>query len=282
MQTVCYGFLKLYSEVDPLIPKHFEDPASRMYSYTRNPGHVVQTVRKAPTYVEGEMISIKIAKEVYDLLQKVTPELIRNIDKTMSGFVVWDFIRYSIEYYRAYGLFHYNTDIFHKNQSICHESIYRTFDTFDKSTKILSRDYSYLTDSQKDLKIPRKRLNNIKPVLKPLLSNKTLSRTSSQYISPVKTKHAKTSSVDITKPVKFIEKKFKDYKHYITGKFKSFLIEKVQKPKTKNFHEQKDKKSLLNEFDKLAEDINQEKVSKRWEPDTITKGHSRSFSLSSF
>ncbi|OMJ66380.1 hypothetical protein SteCoe_36790 [Stentor coeruleus] len=121
--VISCSFLLFYCEVDPTIKVSptARIPADKavdvMRSYINNPGHVVTIIRKTREYVDKEMISVETARRINDLLEKITVEQVKNMDKTLTGFVIYDLVYFSIKYFEAYAKEHYKINVFEKVQS---------------------------------------------------------------------------------------------------------------------------------------------------------------------
>ncbi|OMJ75056.1 hypothetical protein SteCoe_25902 [Stentor coeruleus] len=118
---VCCGFLLLYCEVDPtikvspLVKIRFDKAVVLMKNYTANPGYVVTVIRKTKEYIENEQISIEAIRRIHDMLGRITPEEVKNMDRTMTGFVLYELLVYSVKYYEKYAKEKYNLDIYVKD-----------------------------------------------------------------------------------------------------------------------------------------------------------------------
>lgn len=236
--TVCFGILKFYSEVDPVIKKlSLEDPKGAMDSYCKNPGHVVQVLRKTFVYLNGEMISLRIIREVNEIMQKISPEVVSCIDKTMSGFVIWDLIRSSIDYYRAYGFYHYRIDIFDKNLVI-DETYTNAKDIFKHSVKA----------------VPINAIGEISMVYK-------INTLSQQKIDK---KLVCKENLKISKKSK--DPDIESYEGYVAERFKEFLMEKIKSCSDSEQNYLKEKKNeILEEFNQYMEVMDSEKIRILWE-----------------
>lgn len=236
IEKICLGILKFYSEVDPVIKKlSFEDPKGAMDSYCKNPGHVVQVLRKTFVYLNGEMISLRIIREVNEIMQKLSPEVVTCIDKTMSGFVIWDLVRCSIDYYRAYGFYHYRIDIFDKNLVI-DENYTNAKDIFKHSVKAVP--INAIGEISMIYKINTQPKIDKKQVCK---ENQTISK--------------KNKDLDI-----------ESYEGYVAERFKEFLMEKIKNCSDTEQNCLKEKKNeILEEFNQYMEIMDSEKIRILWE-----------------
>lgn len=121
--VISCSFLLFYCEVDPTIKVSptaripAEKAVDVMRSYINNPGHVVTIIRKTREYVDKEMISVETARRINDLLEKITVEQVKNMDKTLTGFVIYDLVYFSIKYFEAYAKEHYKINVFEKVQA---------------------------------------------------------------------------------------------------------------------------------------------------------------------
>lgn len=252
----------------------FEDPVAAMYRYARNPGHVVQTIRKTLNFLESESISLKNAREVHEILLQYPPEVIGCVDKTMSGYLIWDLIRYSLDYYQVYGLYHYNVDIFQKDL------------IFDEHA-LLAQDNSFFVTSSKILPTPstqsiKKSPSRNKP---PRLSSSKLntrkipSLNLSPFLSPPKFDNTKRRNPPIkTKDLSF-EDHTNDYETYISEKFQEFLLEKMKNKSEKEQIDLLEKRSeLLLEFNEYIATLDHDKISELWEQNNYSQETSRLYS----
>ncbi|OMJ67752.1 hypothetical protein SteCoe_35003 [Stentor coeruleus] len=118
---ICCGFLLLYCEVDstigvsPLVKIKFDKAVVLIKKYIANPGYVVTVIRKTKDYIEKELISIENIKRIHDMLGRVTVEEIRNMDRTMTGFVIYELLIYAVKYYEKFARDKYNVEIYTKN-----------------------------------------------------------------------------------------------------------------------------------------------------------------------
>jgi hypothetical protein len=235
IEVVCYGFLKFYCEIDPTIPRPgYEDPMLAMSRFSRNPGHVVQMIRKTKSYLDEEMISLRIAREVNRLIQKTPPEVLTCVDKTLTGFIIWDLVRYSLEYYRTYGLFHYKLDIFESN----------LIDDFEDE------------DMAKTNKFPFVEMESVSKgckSVKKFKNSKEFKRRLS-FSSPVRVRKSPVNS------------RLDDYNSMVQEKFQEFLVNKLRtssnSPK---------KNELLDEFSSYLTRIDQVTIDSLWDRNNLSK-----------
>ena len=114
------GFLLLYFEVDTelKIPSNGKIPLDKavviMKNYLANPGTVVNSIRKTKEFIDKEMISVGSVRKIHDLFSKITAEHVKNIDKTMTGFTIYELVLFAINYYYAYAKEHYSFNVFEK------------------------------------------------------------------------------------------------------------------------------------------------------------------------
>lgn len=119
-EVICYCFLLLYSEIDrniklsPVIKSSFDKPTDMMKNYINNPGYVVTILRHTKDYIEKELISVTVMRRLYGFLEKLTIERVRQIDKTLTGFVLYELIFYSVMYYNFCYNKKYGYDLFDK------------------------------------------------------------------------------------------------------------------------------------------------------------------------
>lgn len=117
---ICCGFLLLYCEVDPtikvspLVRLKFDKAVSLIKKYIANPGYVVTVIRKTKDYIEKELISIETIRRIHDMLGRVTIEEIRNMDRTMTGYVLYELLVYAVKYYEKFAREKYNVEIYTK------------------------------------------------------------------------------------------------------------------------------------------------------------------------
>lgn len=118
--VISLSFLLLYCEVDPTIKvsSTAKIPATKavdiMKNYINNPGHVVTILRRTVEYMDKEMISVEVMKRIHDLMEKVTVEQVKTMDKTLTGFVIYELVTYGLKYYEAYAKEHYGINVFEK------------------------------------------------------------------------------------------------------------------------------------------------------------------------
>lgn len=118
---ICCGFLLLYCEVDPtikispLVKVRFDKAVVLMKNYTANPGYVVTVIRKTKEYIENEQISVEAIRRIHDMLGRITAEEVKNMDRTLTGFVLYELLVYSVKYYEKYVKEKYNLDIYSKD-----------------------------------------------------------------------------------------------------------------------------------------------------------------------
>ena len=276
LESVCFGFLKFYAEVDSLIPNiNFEEPIIAMFNYTRNPGHVVQVIRKTVVYLEGEMIPLKVAREINEIMQKVSPEVVGSIDKTMSGYLIWDLIRYSLDYYRNYGMHHYSIDIFQKELLVDERDINLMMNSRGgNQSERISADNCIGEAAgfrgKKKVKSIGSRHSSYNGNIEKRTKKITDNNKSMVYRehSPIKTLVRKKKNQSHT--VKAMKSE-NDYELYIAERFREFLVEKLKNEKIhKSSDLSKRKAELLIEFNNFMKHIDQEKITELWENENFT------------
>jgi hypothetical protein len=252
MEKVCYGFLRFYSEVDPVIAaKSLTDPITAMRLYTRNPGHVVQTLRKTIVFLEGEMISLKIAREVNEMVAKTPPEVIGCVDKTMTGFLFWDLIRQALEFYGLYASYHYNIDIYDKNLILDDHELNYYPNLFTKPMKILPL---HLAMQKSDFQsTPVKNL--VKKATDP--KRKSAKSVSPQKLPPNQSKTFKRLSTDSD-----LQPHSETYETFVTEQFHTFLLSKLKtSSSSSHLSLESQKTELLSEFTSFISSLDQTKIS---------------------
>lgn len=119
-EVICYCFLLLYSEIDrsirisPVIKSKFDKPTDIMKSYLNNPGNVVTIIRHTKDYIQRELISVAVIKKIFSFLEKITIERIRNCDKTLTGYALYELVFYSVMYYAFLFRQKHGCDLFDK------------------------------------------------------------------------------------------------------------------------------------------------------------------------
>ena len=120
--VISCAFLLLYCEIDmtlrilPSARIPADKAVGSMKMYLNNPGYVVTIIRKTKDYIENEQISVETVRRIHDLLQKVTVEQVKNMDKTLTGFAIYELVFYAVKYYHEYAKEHYKVDIFEENE----------------------------------------------------------------------------------------------------------------------------------------------------------------------
>ena len=245
----------------------FEDPITAMYVYSRNPGHVVQVVRKTVSFLQGEIISIRVVREVNELIRKVSPEIVSCIDKTMAGYVIWDLIRYAIEYYRVYGLYHYNVDIYDSEIILDdHKATLKSNELFKKSITTLPCRYIgeiakvYKTQNIKKALLIRHETNDVR-----------INKNYSKIQSPIKQLESKKGRKEdhFVKSLTIEDEPVKDYEKYVDEKFREFLIEKIKDKKIDQQSLEQQKSELIQEFNNFIAKKDNEKISQLWNEDNF-------------
>ena len=255
---------------------NFEDPIAGMHKYTRNPGHVVQIVRKTIVFLQGEMISLRVVREINEIMQKISPEIVSCIDKTMSGFIMWDLIRHSLDFYRLYGLYHYNLDIFEKDLVIDdHEASLNLSDMQCRSLKNIPVSMIGEMASIRNSRYEKHERNSDCYYTK--RKNRAKDR-NNEEISPIKNyDYKKKKSNHIVKDLSIENLSDSDcYETFITEKFREFLVEKLKNGKQRSKSLKEKKNELLKEFNNFIKDIDNEKISKLWEEENFTTENSKS------
>lgn len=119
-EIICYCFLLFYNEIDrnikvpPEINSNFDKPTDVMRHYLSNPGYVVTILRHTKDYIDKELISVPVIRRIFGFLEKVTIERVRQTDKTLTGFVLYELIFYAAMYYSFYYKKKYGLDLFDK------------------------------------------------------------------------------------------------------------------------------------------------------------------------
>ena len=127
--VISCGFLLLYCEVDTVlkISPNSRIPVDKaivtMKNYLANPGHVVTVVRKSKEFVDKEMISVETFQRIKELIGKVTVEQVRNADKTLTGFAIYELILFVVRYFEAYAFEHYKLRVFDLQENGCRSPI---------------------------------------------------------------------------------------------------------------------------------------------------------------
>ena len=189
-------FLLLYCEVDPTIKI---SPTSRipvdkavtaMKKYISNPGHVVIIIRKTKEFIDKEMISVETVRRIHDLLTKTTAEQVKTVEKTLTGFAIYELIVFSVMYYQGYAKKHYNVDILDKN-FLCGDSNLKVKNkkTEDGRKSFESFEIDLQKEENKEIKKIEKPTSAIpkpKPNISPLRSSQTQKSLKLQSSSPKK------------------------------------------------------------------------------------------------
>jgi hypothetical protein len=229
LETVCAGFLRFYWEVDSDIKAvGFSEPVAAMVKYARNPGHVVQTIRKTVSFLESEMISLKVAREVREMVVRTPPEIVGCLDKTMAGFILWDLIRHALEFYSIYFQFHYKIDIFSKTLPLNDHVPIRPTKSFPHSPERRPRP-------------PKVQILTPSP---PKFHHKKRSK-----------KHHAVKSFDLS-PVES-----KAYESLVTERFHEFLVDKLRTSPSEKSMMRTNKEELLTEFSRLMESMDRDAIS---------------------
>lgn len=137
--VISCGFLLLYCEVDaslkilPTARIPADKAVNSMKTYLNNPGYVVTIIRKTKEYIENEQISVETIRRIYDLLGKVTVEQVKNMDKTLTGFAIYELVLYAVRYYQVYAKDNYKIDIFEEPEERLFGSDEKSKESFEKS-----------------------------------------------------------------------------------------------------------------------------------------------------
>ena len=116
--VICSCFLLLYCEIDPtvgispLLRVRFDKAVNTMKNYSANPGYVVTVLRKTQEYIDKEMITVDTIRRIHELLGRITEEDVRNIDKTLTGLIIYELAVYAVKYYETLARERYQIDIF--------------------------------------------------------------------------------------------------------------------------------------------------------------------------
>ncbi|CAG9310572.1 unnamed protein product [Blepharisma stoltei] len=116
IDSICTSFLLLFSEVDktislPSSKARDSSAVNSMQKYAKNPGMVVQTTRQIFYFIENEMISCKIIKKIKQMLDKFTVDDVKATDRTLTAFILYEFLRTAIRFYEAFATAHYGPTI---------------------------------------------------------------------------------------------------------------------------------------------------------------------------
>lgn len=116
--VICSCFLLLYCEIDktigisPLVRLRADKAVNVMRNYSANPGYVVTILRKTQEYIDKEMVSAESMKRIHDCLGKISAESVRNIDKTLTGFIIYELTLFAVRYYEALMKERYEISVF--------------------------------------------------------------------------------------------------------------------------------------------------------------------------
>ena len=117
---ICSCFLLLYYQIDstikvtPFVKIRFDKAVNLMKDFTVNPGYAVTIIRKTQEYIDKELISIDTMKRIKELLDKISVDKVKNVDKTLTGFVIYEMIYYAVKYYEVLAKEKYNIEVFRK------------------------------------------------------------------------------------------------------------------------------------------------------------------------
>ena len=171
----------MYCEIDPTIKVtpfvkiRFDKAVNLMKNYTANPGYAVTIIRKTQEYINNERISVETMRRINELLDKITAENVKNIDKTLTGFVIYEMVLYAVKYYEAMAKDKYNFDVFSKE--IC--------DSKTKELRLSEKSIGILQSDNFGIVLQTERLNG----------GRSVSSESESEVKPVK----KVSTNSITK-----------------------------------------------------------------------------------
>jgi hypothetical protein len=267
IEPVCYGILRFFSDVDSSIKDlSLQEPQRAMALFCKNPGHVVQVFRKTLVYLNGEMISLKVIREVSDLLTKTSPELVSCFDKTMTGFILWDLVRCSIEYYREYGFYHYRIDIFDKNLVI-DESLTDAKDIFKHSIKVVPVSIIGQIGTVHKMNSPASGKSFTHSNLADIRGNQRYKECEKgrEFEIDEKVEKNKKKNKEGKKDFADVE----NYEGYINDQFQDFIREKLRTCQNNENLINSQKSEILKEFNNFMEKIDHEKILRLLEDKTF-------------
>lgn len=102
---ICCCFLLLYCEIDrairvsPYFKVKFDKAINIMKDYCSNPGYVVTVVRKTRDYIDRGLISSEIFMRISSSLKKISSQDVKNMDRTMTGFILYELVLFALRYY---------------------------------------------------------------------------------------------------------------------------------------------------------------------------------------
>lgn len=132
---ICCCFLLLYCEVDrtikvsPVVRVKFDKAVNLMKDYSANPGYVVTVIRRTKEFIENERISLEVVRRIHESMVKISSDSVKDMDKTFTGFALYELILYSIRYYQQCYLKKHGIDALDKDY----------FDGKSKDTKLSDR-----------------------------------------------------------------------------------------------------------------------------------------------
>jgi len=137
--VISCSFLLLYCEVDgslkilPTARIPADKAVNSMKNYLNNPGYVVTIIRKTKEYIENEQISVETIRRINDLIGKITVEQVKNMDKTLTGFAIYELVLYAVRYYQEYAKDNYKIDIFEEPEERLFGSEEKSKESFERS-----------------------------------------------------------------------------------------------------------------------------------------------------
>lgn len=278
VKKIAYGILLFYSEVDSEAKELIaEEPSRAMEEFCKNPGHVVQVLRKTLVFLNGEMISLKVVREVNEILEKISPELVSCFDKTMTAFVLWDLIRCAVEYYREYGFYHYRIDIFDETLVI-DEIVTNAKDIFKHSIKAVPMSVIGQIGSvyKRNPKIEFKGFTC--PVIQEVSSKRYQD---SSFSKPCVMKKELSKENEGIKSLEYLTEETMDCRKFevvLENFFQEFIEEKLKsiKPEANlaNF-----KLELISEFSSLIEAAESQSIQSLFQPENIIQEISKVVSM---
>ena len=200
--VICCCFLLLYCEVDrsirvsPYFKVKYDKAINIMKDYCNNPGYVVTVVRKTRDYIERGLISQEIFNRIQRSLMKIEAREVKNMDKTMTGFVIYELVLCALRYYNYYNKINNEGDLIDdkistmKSQDLVnHEGSFNLsqFESFPTNFSILSgtsqnKSYSPMQSSIKSIKTPILCEKSISPIKSINKSSLNLRKKSSDKI----------------------------------------------------------------------------------------------------
>ena len=178
--VICCCFLLLYCEIDrtirvsPYFKVKFDRAINLVKDYCSNPGYVVTVVRKTRNYIERGLISQEIFNRIHRSLLKIEGREVRNMDKTMTGFILYELVLYALRYYNYYNKIKNDIELpdgkispFKSQDSINHDSSFSGlhFESFPTNFSLLSATSPFKSHSPVQ--------GRIKSIKAPILYEKT-------------------------------------------------------------------------------------------------------------